>query len=1001
MRSMTKTQKQGALLLGILVMMLPLFVFSLANAGPVQQDDDVPPGNSMPGFTDYGDPVVPVFVDPAALASDVQPNALAEPPVIEVWYGSPQNFGQIGNPQPLLDVLGTVRTSRRITSLTYTVNGGPEQPLSLGPDRRRLQQKGDFHIELEKAALNSGANQVVIKAVDSASEMSEVIVTVNNTTGQVWPANKGVNWSAATEIHDVAQPVDGQWQIENGKLRTVTSAIGYDRMVALGDMGWTNYEVTVPFTAFSIDPEGFKFPSSGPGIGLITRWPGYFQQDDEQPREGWEELGALGWHRWTLNKQGQVVAGLQMIGYSVGYGGVGQQLDTNPDIQIQFGREYTIKMSVQAAGDTDVYRFRLWPSNQAEPTEWHMVGEVGDAGRPDSGSVVLLAHHVDVAFGNVSVRPTSSISPVLNVTTDGNGTVNIDPVKATYDYGDVVTLSAVPQAGNVLARWSGDLDSNVGRRNQIQVALTQEQVDITAHFVTPAYGALTVNANQNQGTVQVSPVEQEYLIGQLVTVKATPKDGFAFDEWIGDQASNKNPFTFVFEGPTEITADFKNKQSFDLNLTTVGEGTIVRFPDKATYFENDVVKLTAEAGPGYRFARWEADLAGFPNPAYVTMTGNKTIVAVFEAVAETFTLNVTATGPGTVQVQPQKAEYLYGELVTLTAVPNSPEYMLGSWGGDLGGNSSPISFGMYGDYTITANFIEAVDPRSDDFNRCSLDNGLWTTTDPVGNSSFSMTGTSLKIGVPAGTAHDLWTNANDAPRALTPAANEDFGIDVKFDTPFETIAANQFQSQGIIVQGSNNRLLRFDFYNDGAAIHAFAATLENGTGAQKSNKIIANGSPLYMRIVRAGDQWTQSYSYNGTSWTQAAKFTYAMTVTDAGVFASNSGKNPAFTAEFDYFFNNAAPIVPQDTNVNTLSVTMTGEGSVTVSPEKESYACGEAVQLTAVPATGWNFIGWEGDLSGGANPATLTISRSHAVTARFSTEAGGAYTTYMPVSIGD
>jgi len=43
------------------------------------------------------------------------------------------------------------------------------------------------------------------------------------------------------------------------------------------------------------------------------------------------------------------------------------------------------------------------------------------------------------------------------------------------------------------------------------------------------------------------------------------------------------------------------------------------------------------------------------------------------------------------------------------------------------------------------------------------------------------------------------------------------------------------------------------------------------------------------------------------------------------------------------------------------------------------------VTLTATPATGWAFSGWSGDLSGSANPATITIDANKIVTATFST----------------
>ena len=74
----------------------------------------------------------------------------------------------------------------------------------------------------------------------------------------------------------------------------------------------------------------------------------------------------------------------------------------------------------------------------------------------------------------------------------------------------------------------------------------------------------------------------------------------------------------------------------------------------------------------------------------------------------------------------------------------------------------------------------------------------------------------------------------------------------------------------------------------------------------------------------------------------------------------------------------------------TLTVNTTGSGSVTLSPSGGTYNAGTLVQLTAVPATDWVFTGWSGDLSGAANPATLTMDANKTVTATF---AEGSETT--------
>ncbi len=67
----------------------------------------------------------------------------------------------------------------------------------------------------------------------------------------------------------------------------------------------------------------------------------------------------------------------------------------------------------------------------------------------------------------------------------------------------------------------------------------------------------------------------------------------------------------------------------------------------------------------------------------------------------------------------------------------------------------------------------------------------------------------------------------------------------------------------------------------------------------------------------------------------------------------------------------------------TLTINTVGSGSVIKDPDQTVYHIGDMVDLQAVPAAGWTFTGWSGDLTGSENPATLTITGDMTVTATF------------------
>ena len=70
--------------------------------------------------------------------------------------------------------------------------------------------------------------------------------------------------------------------------------------------------------------------------------------------------------------------------------------------------------------------------------------------------------------------------------------------------------------------------------------------------------------------------------------------------------------------------------------------------------------------------------------------------------------------------------------------------------------------------------------------------------------------------------------------------------------------------------------------------------------------------------------------------------------------------------------------------INTYSLTTNAvNGSVLRNPNQALYDSNSTVQLTAVPATGYHFTNWSGDLTGTTNPATVTMSASKTITANF------------------
>jgi hypothetical protein len=68
----------------------------------------------------------------------------------------------------------------------------------------------------------------------------------------------------------------------------------------------------------------------------------------------------------------------------------------------------------------------------------------------------------------------------LTVTPIGSGTVSVEPIQATYHYGDEVTLFATPEVSWVFHGWDGDA---TGTENPLTIMILGH-TNITATFIT-------------------------------------------------------------------------------------------------------------------------------------------------------------------------------------------------------------------------------------------------------------------------------------------------------------------------------------------------------------------------------------------------------------------------------------------------------------------------------------------------------------------------------------
>ena len=311
-------------------------------------------------------------------------------PVVDIWYGSQQVYGHLGIPQRWVNILGNVSDLDGMASLTYSLNDGPALPLSIGPTGSRLASVGDFNVEVDYKNLLDGQNQVVLTATDNLGNTTMETVTVEFVSGKVWPDPYSIDWASATNIHDVAQIVDGKWTWGVNGVRPEIP--GYDRLIAIGDLTWKDYEITVPITI-----HGFGFGVGGSIVGIVTRWDGHDDWGGDQPVAGWYPMGAI--MAYEPHEANNSNGNLRIIG--------DQSIDLarNPSRRLELEVRYIFKARVETTpGQGGLYKFKVWQDGQPEPADWELSAQEGASDLPN-GSLLLVAHNTDASFGNVTVVP--------------------------------------------------------------------------------------------------------------------------------------------------------------------------------------------------------------------------------------------------------------------------------------------------------------------------------------------------------------------------------------------------------------------------------------------------------------------------------------------------------------------------------------------------------------------------------------------------------------------
>jgi len=317
----------------------------------------------------------------------------------------------------------------------------------------------------------------------------------------------------------------------------------------------------------------------------------------------------------------------------------------------------------------------------------------------------------------------------LTITTNGAGSVNPSVAGAScgsgcliYPAGTQVTLTAGAAAGSAFAAWGGACSGNAGC-----TVTMNGPVAVSATFTSGS--PLTVSkTGQGSGTVTSVPAgincgascSASFTNGTAITLSAVAEPGSTFVGWSGGNCVGTGSCTVTMvSGGVAVAAQFTRQLTLTTVLAGNGTGTVISLDGSIscpgacshTYQSNASVTLIAQAAAGSQFTGWSGGVCAGQGACVLTVDAARTVTATFSS--QSFVLNVTSNGPGSVQSSPAGiscpgdcSEVLPGSsLITLNPVPQVGAAFTG-WSGDCTGLAS-CTLTMNGNKSATASFTLA------------------------------------------------------------------------------------------------------------------------------------------------------------------------------------------------------------------------------------------------------------------------------------------------------
>jgi len=218
-------------------------------------------------------------------------------------------------------------------------------------------------------------------------------------------------------------------------------------------------------------------------------------------------------------------------------------------------------------------------------------------------------------------------------------------------------------------------------------------------LIVPSY---RLNASTpGGGSIDINPSASGYTSNTLVTITATPSNGWTFLQWLGDAYGTDQTNTVLLDRDKSIQAIFGTT----VGKSSSGGGSVAFNPPGPVFPYGYTLMVSAVPLPGNVFVLWGKSASGTTNPLpFAVFSPNPSVSALFASnPPNQFSLAVSPVGDGTVVINPRTNLFSMGQAVTIIADPD-PGKIFRGWSGDATGSQNPLNLFMTNNKVIYANF---------------------------------------------------------------------------------------------------------------------------------------------------------------------------------------------------------------------------------------------------------------------------------------------------------